>query len=129
MCKRCRKRFTFKPARRELSAELGELTAELLWLEVTAARAAEFFRTIRERIAAECETELEKLKLDSIVYSDAGRPITSPHSTASTTGASTTIRPGLTANNGLDCYCEYAKRRLKSDHGGFKRNFRLFIRE
>jgi transposase-like protein len=36
-----------------------------LWLEETAARAAEFFRTIRERIAAECEAGL-----DSIVYSD-----------------------------------------------------------
>jgi transposase-like protein len=35
----------------------------------------------------------------------------------------------LTASNGLESYCEYAKRRLKSDHGGFKRNFRLFIRE
>jgi hypothetical protein len=34
-----------------------------------------------------------------------------------------------TASNGLESYCEYAKRRLKSDHGGFKRNFRLFIRE
>jgi hypothetical protein len=31
------------------------LTAELVWFEVTAARATEFFRTIRERIAPECE--------------------------------------------------------------------------
>jgi transposase-like protein len=35
----------------------------------------------------------------------------------------------LTASNGLESYCENAKRRQKSDHGGFKRNFRLFIRE
>ncbi|MBD3401149.1 MAG: hypothetical protein GF399_12580 [Candidatus Coatesbacteria bacterium] len=41
------------------------MTAELVWFEVTAARATEFFRTIRERIAAECEAEL-----NSIVYSD-----------------------------------------------------------
>ena len=70
MCKRCRKRFTDKPARRGLSEEKRELIAVLLWLEETAARATEFFRTIRERIAAEREAGLEKLKLDSIVYSD-----------------------------------------------------------
>jgi transposase-like protein len=57
--------ITCKRARRGLSEEKRELIAGLLWLEVTAARAAEFFRTIRERIAAECEAEL-----DSIVYSD-----------------------------------------------------------
>jgi hypothetical protein len=91
-----------------------------LWLEVTAARAAEFFRIIRERIAA----ELDKLT--------AGRFITSCRSTVSSAGVSTTIttiRPGLTANNGLESYCGYAKRRLKAYHGGFKRAFRLFIRE
>jgi hypothetical protein len=33
---------------------------------------------------------LEKLELDSIVYSDGWKPITSSHSTASSTGASTT---------------------------------------
>jgi transposase-like protein len=49
---------------------MRELIAGLLWLEVTAARAAEFFLTIRERSAAEREAELEKLELDSIVYSD-----------------------------------------------------------
>lgn len=37
------------------------MTAELVWFEVTAARAAKFFRTIRERIAADREDELEKL--------------------------------------------------------------------
>jgi hypothetical protein len=57
--------ITCKPARRGLSEEKRERIAELLWLEETAARAAEFFRTIRERIAAECEAGL-----DSIVYSD-----------------------------------------------------------
>ncbi len=31
--------------------------------------------------------------------------------------------------NGLDSCRGYAKRRLKDYHGGFKRNFRLFIRE
>jgi hypothetical protein len=61
---------TCKPARRGLSEEKRELIAWLLWLEVTAARAAKFFLTIRERRAAECGTGLEKLKLDSIVYSD-----------------------------------------------------------
>jgi hypothetical protein len=38
-------------------------------------------------------------------------------------------RHWLTASNGLESYCEYAKRRLKTCHGGFKRSFRLFIRE
>jgi hypothetical protein len=70
MCKRCRQRFNYKPARRGLSEEKRERIAWLLWLEVTASRAAEFFRTIRKRIAAECEAELEKLKVESIVYSD-----------------------------------------------------------
>jgi hypothetical protein len=65
MCKRRRQRFTYIRARRGLSEEMRELIAGLLWLEGTAARAAEFFRTIRERIAAECEAGL-----DSIVYSD-----------------------------------------------------------
>jgi transposase-like protein len=65
MCKRRRQRFNYKPARRGLSEEKREMIAGLFRLEVTAARAAEFFRTIRERIAAECEAGL-----DSIVYSD-----------------------------------------------------------
>jgi len=30
---------------------------------------------------------------------------------------------------GLENFRGYAERRLKADHGGFKRNFRLFIRE
>jgi hypothetical protein len=38
------------------------LTAELVWLEVTAARTADFFRTIRERSAADRETGLEKIE-------------------------------------------------------------------
>jgi hypothetical protein len=57
--------ITCKPARRGLSEEKRERIAELLWLEETAARAAEFFRTNRERSATECEAGL-----DSIVYSD-----------------------------------------------------------
>ena len=40
MCKRRRKRFNYKPARRGLSAEQRELIAALLWLEATTARAA-----------------------------------------------------------------------------------------
>jgi hypothetical protein len=40
MCKCCRQRFNYKPARRGLSEEMRELIAELVWLEVTAARAA-----------------------------------------------------------------------------------------
>jgi len=39
MCKRRRKRFNYKPARRGLSAEQRELIAALFWLEATAARA------------------------------------------------------------------------------------------
>jgi hypothetical protein len=70
MCKRRRQRFNYKPARRGLSEEKRELIAWLFRLEVTAARTAEFFRIIRERRAAECEAEPEKLELDSIVYSD-----------------------------------------------------------
>jgi hypothetical protein len=62
--------ITCKPARRGLSEEECELIAELLWPEVTAAEAAKFFRIIRERRAAECEAGLEKLKLDSIIYTD-----------------------------------------------------------
>jgi transposase-like protein len=62
--------ITCKPARRGLSEEKRELIAWLVRLEVTAARAAKFFLTIRERRAAECEAGLEKRKLDSIVYSD-----------------------------------------------------------
>jgi len=73
MCKRCRKRFTYKPSRRGLSEEKRELIAELFWLEVTAARAAKkvgvhpntvakYYRIIRERIAADREAELEKLE-------------------------------------------------------------------
>jgi len=31
--------------------------------------------------------------------------------------------------NGFENFRGYAKRRLKADHGGFKHNFRLFIRE
>ena len=31
--------------------------------------------------------------------------------------------------NGIENVWGYAKRRLKTDHGGFERNFRLFIRE
>jgi hypothetical protein len=54
--------FACKPARRGLSAELGELTAGLVWLEVSAARAAQPFCTIRERIAAERKIGLEKLE-------------------------------------------------------------------
>jgi hypothetical protein len=54
------------------------LIAGLLWLEVTAARAAEFFRIIRERRAAEREAGLEKLKLDSIVYSDGWKTYHKP---------------------------------------------------
>ncbi len=85
MCKRCRKRFNYKRARRGLSRGLSEekreLIAELFWLEVTAARAAKkvgvhpntvakYYRIIRERIAADREAELENVELDSIVYSD-----------------------------------------------------------
>jgi hypothetical protein len=40
MCKRCRKRFIDKRARRGLSEEKRELIAWLVWLEVTTARAA-----------------------------------------------------------------------------------------
>jgi len=35
----------------------------------------------------------------------------------------------LAASNGLENFRGYAKRRLKAHHGGFKRNFSLFIRE
>ncbi|MBD3399686.1 MAG: hypothetical protein GF399_05075 [Candidatus Coatesbacteria bacterium] len=70
--KRCRKRFNYKPARRGLSAEQRELIAALLWLEATAARAAnkvgvhpntvaKNYCIIGERIAAR-EAELEKLE-------------------------------------------------------------------
>jgi hypothetical protein len=63
MCKRCRKRFKNKPARRGLSEEMRVLIAGLLWLEVTAAgkakqvgvppkTVAKYYRIIRERIAA-----------------------------------------------------------------------------
>jgi transposase-like protein len=34
----------------------------------------------------------------------------------------------LASNNGIETFWGYAKRRLKACHGGFKRNFRLFIR-
>jgi hypothetical protein len=64
MCKRRRKRFfTCKPARRGLSEEMRELIAEQVWLEVTATRGPSFFRTIRERIAADREEELEKIEV------------------------------------------------------------------
>ena len=57
------------------------MIAGLLWLEGTAAVApkrvgvppktvAKYYRIIRGRIAAECEAGLEKLEVDSIVYSD-----------------------------------------------------------
>jgi hypothetical protein len=57
------------------------LIAELVRLEVTTAgkakrvgvhpkTVAKFFLTIRERRAAECKAGLDKLKVESIVYSD-----------------------------------------------------------
>jgi transposase-like protein len=135
MCKRCRKRFTFQPARRGLSEEMRELIAGLLWLEVTAARTAEFFRIIRERRAAECEAGLEKLKLDSIVYSDGWKA----YNKLSLNGFlrrrinhdnhDKTPVDGKVPVHCFENFRGYAKRRLKSDHGGFKRSFRLFIRE
>ena len=136
MCERCRKRFTYKRARRGLSEKERELIAALLWLEATAARAAKrvgvhpntvakYYRIIGERIAADREAEL-----DSSVYSDGWKAYYKlSHSTASITGASTTIRPWLSASNGLEHFRGYAKRRLISDHGCFKHKFRLFIRE
>jgi hypothetical protein len=36
---------------------------------------------------------------------------------------------GEVHTNGLENFRGYAKRRLKACHGGFKRSFRLFIRE
>jgi hypothetical protein len=71
MCKRRRKRFIYKPARRGLSAKMRELTVELFELELTAARAAgkvgihpntvaRCYRIIRQRSAAEREIGLEK---------------------------------------------------------------------
>jgi hypothetical protein len=41
---------------------MRELIAELVWLEVTATRAPKSFCTIRERIAADREEELEKIE-------------------------------------------------------------------
>ena len=132
MCKRCRKRFTDKRARRGLSEEKRVLIAGLLWLEGTAARAAEFFRTIRERIAAECEAGLEKLELDSIVYSDGWKA----YNKLSLNGFlrrrinhDKTLVDGKVPVHCFENFRGYAKRRLKSDHGGFKRSFRLSIRE
>ncbi|MBD3371112.1 MAG: hypothetical protein GF403_00160 [Candidatus Coatesbacteria bacterium] len=40
-----------------------------------------------------------------------------------------TLVDGKVHINGLESFQGYAKRRLKAYHGGFKRNFRLFIRE
>ena len=40
-----------------------------------------------------------------------------------------TLVDGKVHNNGFENFRGYAKRRLKAYHGGFKRNFRLFIRE
>ncbi|MBD3400502.1 MAG: hypothetical protein GF399_09235 [Candidatus Coatesbacteria bacterium] len=73
---------------------------------------------------------LENVELDSSVYSDGWKAYYKlSHSTASITGASTTIRPWLAASNGLESFRGYAKHRLISDHYVLKRTFRLFIRE
>jgi hypothetical protein len=127
--------------------ELGELTAELVWLEVTAARAAKFFPTIRERSAADREDELEKLdgplELDESCCSGRrqgkrgrGADGSVDYNKLSLNGFhhrrinhDKTLVDGKLPINGLENLRGYAKRRLKAYHCGFKRNSLTFIHE
>jgi transposase-like protein len=70
--------------------------------------------------------------LDSIVYSDGWKA----YNKLSLNGFhhrrinhDKTLVDGKVHINGIENFWGYAKRRLRAYHGGFKRNFRLFIRE
>jgi len=75
---------------------------------------------------------LENVELDSIVYSDGWKA----YNKLSLNGFhhrrinhQEEFANGKNHINGIENFWGYAKRRLKAYHGGFKRNFRLFIRE
>ncbi|MBD3399421.1 MAG: hypothetical protein GF399_03720 [Candidatus Coatesbacteria bacterium] len=123
--------------------EQRELIAVLLWLEVTAARTAKkarvqpstlakYERIIGERIAAAREAELEKFEVESIVYSDGWKVCNWPSLNGlhhKRINHDKTPVNGKVHIKGLESFRGYSKRRLKAHHGGFKRNFSLFIRE
>ena len=74
----------------------------------------------------------DNVELDSIVYSDGWKV----DNRLSLNGFhhkrinhDKTLVNGKVHINGIENYWGYAKRRLKAYHGGFKRNFGLFIRE
>jgi transposase-like protein len=85
---------------------------------------------MRERSAAECEAGL-----DSIVYSDGWKAYNKlslngfQHRRINHDNQEKTLVDGKVPVHCFENFRGYAKRRLKSDHGGFKRSFRLFIRE
>jgi transposase len=75
---------------------------------------------------------LENVLLDSSVYSDGWKA----YNKLSLNGFhhrrinhQEEFANGKNHINGIENFWGYAKRRLKAYHGGFKRNFRLFIRE
>jgi len=75
---------------------------------------------------------LENVEVDSIVYSDGWKA----YNKLSINGFhhkrvnhQEEFANGKSHINGIENFWGYAKRRLKAYHGGFKRNFRLFIRE
>ncbi len=90
------------------------------------------YNRVRERIAADRQAELEKLELDSIVYSDGWKA----YNRLSLNGFhhkrinhDKTLTNGKVHINGIEDFWGYAKRRQKAYNGGFKRNDRLCIRE
>ena len=75
---------------------------------------------------------LDNVKLDSIVYTDSYKAynrlsLNGFHHKRVNHGE--TFSDGHSHINGIENFWGYAKRRLKVYHGGFKRNFHLFIRE
>jgi transposase-like protein len=127
--------------------ELDELTAELVWLEVTATRAAKSFCTFCERIAAAREGGLEKIEGPSEIDEPRcggrrqgkrgrGADGSEAYNKLSLNGFhhrgvnhDKTLVGGKLPINGLESFRGYAKRRLKAYHRGFKRNSLTFIHE
>jgi transposase len=203
MCPRCRRKFTPRRLRANLTAARVREVVRLFWLLVPAAAAARdlrverktalrYYHRLRLAIAAQAERELGRLggavevdesyfggarkgkrgrgaggkvpvfgllkrggqvrvvfpeRLDRATIQGAIRTHVRPASWVYSDGFSAydklhlagfrhrrvdhqkTLGSGRSHINGIENFWGFAKRRLKMYHGGWKRNFRLFIRE